>query len=367
MRPLTLPPNATGAVHADSRNLDLLRAIAVLCVFLAHLFLFLIKFDYVPVGQNRELWNIFLNFLGHLGVLFFFVHTALVLMLSLDRTGEEGMIGNFYLRRIFRIYPSAIVCIGAILLLKVPQVPDGTYVSWSLSEVVANLFLVQNLFAVPDMIMPFWSLPREFQMYLVLPIIYRILKWFPSAITALILWFAFMAAAPNYQILACFPCFMGGVIAYQLAAEKKTMRAPAWAWFGAIIVLGLVNLVLSLTIMPDFRADFVLCMLLGLAIPNFTDLDLNVVTRGAKVVAKYSYGIYLFHDPAIWISFVKLNGFPLFVRWSCLVLLMVGIPYALHHWVEAPMMEMGKRLALRWSDYVRRSSCPRAATPVEAA
>jgi peptidoglycan/LPS O-acetylase OafA/YrhL len=350
MSPVLSKPNVSSAVHGDSRNLDLLRAVAVLCVFLAHLFLFLIKFDYVPVGQSRELWNIFLNFLGHLGVLFFFVHTALVLMLSLDRTSQDGAIGNFYIRRAMRIYPSAAVCILAILLFEVPQVPDGTYASWSAGEVVANLFLVQNLFSTPDMIMPFWSLPRELQMYLALPFVYLILKRFPSTITALLVWLGFLAAAPHYQLLACFPCFMGGVVAYQLAAEKKTFQAPAWTWCVAIVLLGAVNLVLSLTIMPDFRADFVLCMLLGIAIPNFQDLEWSAVTRVAKVVAKYSYGIYLFHDPVIWISFVKLNGFPLAARWACLVALMAGIPYVLHHWVEAPMMEVGKRLATRWSE-----------------
>ena len=81
------PPTGTSsklAASSEFRNLDLLRAVAVLCVFLAHLFLFLIKLQYVSLAHHPELWDIFLNLVGHLGVLFFFVHTALVLMLSLD-------------------------------------------------------------------------------------------------------------------------------------------------------------------------------------------------------------------------------------------------------------------------------------------
>jgi peptidoglycan/LPS O-acetylase OafA/YrhL len=95
--------NAGTASGSEFRNLDVLRATAVLCVFLAHLTLFLIRLDYLPVA-NQEIWGVLLEILGHLGVLYFFVHTALVLMLSLDRTHPVGLVLNFYIRRIFRIY-----------------------------------------------------------------------------------------------------------------------------------------------------------------------------------------------------------------------------------------------------------------------
>jgi peptidoglycan/LPS O-acetylase OafA/YrhL len=349
-------PTDTGAKLAPSsefRNLDLLRAVAVLCVFLAHLCLFLIKFGYLPVARHAEIWDIFLNLTGHLGVLFFFVHTALVLMLSLDRTSSTGMILNFYLRRIFRIYPLCIACILGVLILKVPQVPDGTYAAWYGSEIVSNLLLVQNIFQKPDMIMPLWTLPREFQMYLALPFLYLLLKRISSSIVVLLVWLAFFAAVPSAPLLACFPCFMGGVLAYQLAKER-VFRLQAGVWPAAILALAGFDFALNLTVLPDYRADYVLCMLLGLVIPNFADLNEFWLTRVSRSVAKYSYGIYLCHDPVIWFSFIKLKSFPVPARWAALVLLMIAVPVAAHRWLEAPLIDVGRRLATRWTNAYTR-------------
>ena len=111
---------------ADSTNLDLLRAVAVLCVLAAHLIL--CQFD---TGhwhmRGYDFWKLQLTELGHVGVLLFFVHTALVLMLSLERTKARQLTLNFYIRRVFRIYPLSILCVVAVVLLRVPQVPDGTF------------------------------------------------------------------------------------------------------------------------------------------------------------------------------------------------------------------------------------------------
>ncbi|MGH9646980.1 MAG: acyltransferase family protein, partial [Bryobacteraceae bacterium] len=181
----------------------MLRAVAVLCVFGAHLSQFLVNFDYLPVAQ-KDLWDALFNIAGHLGVLYFFVHTALVLMFSLDRTNSGGLVLNFYIRRIFRIYPLCVACILGVLILKVPQVPGGTYVPWYGGEILSNVLLVQNLFRKPDMIMPLWTLPREFQMYLVLPFIYLLLKRVSSSVVVLVLWFAFFAAVPSVPLLSCF-------------------------------------------------------------------------------------------------------------------------------------------------------------------
>jgi peptidoglycan/LPS O-acetylase OafA/YrhL len=333
---------------SEFRNLDMLRATAVLCVFLAHLTLFLIKFDYVPV-VNKAIWGVLLEDLGHLGVLYFFVHTALVLMFSLDRTNPVGVILNFYVRRIFRIYPLSIACIAGILILKVPQVPDGTYVLWDAREILANVFLVQDFFRKPDMIMPLWTLPREFQMYLVLPFIYLLLKRFSSTVVALLLWFAFFAAVPSVPLLSCFPCFMGGVFAYQLGKEK-VFRLSSALWPAAILGLTVLSFVLNLTIFPDYRADYIVCMLLGLVIPNVLELKESWITQASRSVAKYSYGIYLCHDPVIWFSFIKLKSFPVPVRWAALLFLMFVVPVAAYRWLENPLIEFGRRLATQWTE-----------------
>ena len=60
--------------------------------------------------------------LGRFGVLLFFVHTALVLMSSIERQGTHraGWVRAFYVRRALRIYPLAVVTILLVAACAVP-------------------------------------------------------------------------------------------------------------------------------------------------------------------------------------------------------------------------------------------------------
>src|SRR5467141_1625933 len=97
----------SGAGGGQDRNLDVLRAIAVLLVLLDHVAFF--------SGAPESVKGPFFV-LGHAGVVIFFVHTSLVLMRSLERTQARGLKGwlrarDFYMRRAFRIYPLAITTV----------------------------------------------------------------------------------------------------------------------------------------------------------------------------------------------------------------------------------------------------------------
>ena len=76
------------AAKQDNTNLNILRAIAVLAVLLYHCL---------------QRFGIELFSMGRFGVLIFFVHTALVLMMSLERLGGDRMVTRFYTQRFFRI------------------------------------------------------------------------------------------------------------------------------------------------------------------------------------------------------------------------------------------------------------------------
>ena len=84
---------STVEAPSDLPNLDLLRTVAVLLVFVGHLML---------TAGVRGLGDV-----GRFGVLIFFVHTSLVLMLSMERLGLTGgrLYFAFLIRRFFRIYP----------------------------------------------------------------------------------------------------------------------------------------------------------------------------------------------------------------------------------------------------------------------
>ncbi len=155
--------------HRESSNLDLLRSLAVLMVLVDHLAATFGVWWRQPVYRR----------LGHWGVCLFFVHTSLVLMMSMGRMGLNGVSGfrAFYIRRAFRIYPLSFLTIAATLAFHIPRESySPTYVSPGVGNLVSNVFLVQNLTKSASISAPLWSLPYEVQMYLVLPFLYVFLR-----------------------------------------------------------------------------------------------------------------------------------------------------------------------------------------------
>ncbi|HUA84878.1 MAG TPA: acyltransferase [Bryobacteraceae bacterium] len=351
------------AKKAESRNLDLLRAFAVLCVFFSHMILCCIPGHHVDDAVQTPVVAFWYG-VGDVGVLMFFVHTSLVLLYSLERNG--GSFLNFYIRRFFRIYPLSTACIALVLLFHVPYVPEMSFAAPAWSAVVSNLLLIQNLTYAKDLISPLWTLPREVQMYLALPFIFVLLRRMGSAPVVLLLWWAAGVAAPHYPVLTCVPCFFGGVLAYQIGREKTYAMAARW-WPAALLALVAVHLAVRLTLVPDYRPDYVLCVAVGALIPNFRDLASSWLTRACHVVAKYSYGIYLFHLPILWLALFKLAFLPVALRWLALAVLMTVVPWAMYRWLEAPLIETGRRLATRVKIPARRVAGAENLGPVSSA
>ena len=90
------------------QNLDLLRSLAVLLVFADHLCMCLHI-------EHFHGWD--LPSMGIAGVFMFFVHTSLVLMWSLERKPHTL---DFYIRRVFRIYPLAVTALTVALITHLP-------------------------------------------------------------------------------------------------------------------------------------------------------------------------------------------------------------------------------------------------------
>ena len=102
---LTCMLRLVNAAKASS-NLDLLRSCAVLLVVVAHV---------IGVWRPDDLPGYHMQALGLLGVEFFFVHTSLVLMFSLQRLSASApahQLTTFLVRRFFRIYPLSVVVVA---------------------------------------------------------------------------------------------------------------------------------------------------------------------------------------------------------------------------------------------------------------
>jgi peptidoglycan/LPS O-acetylase OafA/YrhL len=308
-------------------NLDFLRCFAVLFVLTDH-------------TLNRlgihSIWTADMNWLGRIGVLFFFVHTCCVLMMSLERHKGEGFFSAFYLRRAFRIYPLSIVAV--LLAMIPPHAPSLSRIEW-----ISNLALIQNLTFSRNAFGSIWSLPLEVQMYVFLPFIFLLARRSKTiwpllglfvASVPLALWQPYHVARAS--VLSFVPAFLPGVIAYWLF-KRGQQRLPSW---GVPIAIGLITA--GVMIHPGWTFPaWSACLALGLLIPLFRPISNHWVNRITFHVAKYSYGIYLSHSLLLtWIRLTWRN-LPLFL------FLVAAASVASYHLLEYPMIRLGHRLSAR--------------------
>ena len=311
-----------------SPNLDLLRAIAVLCVFFSHLYVTLVH-EYTLIPHH----------FGQLGVIMFFVHTSLVLMLSLERIKLTGLalFQEFFIRRFFRIYPLSIACV-----LVAYFVPGAV---WTLRELMTNLTLTQNLTYNRSMVGGLWTLPLELQMYISLPFIYL---WFRNKPVSwvVVLWLLSLPLAiiqpmvsERLGVVAYVPCFLGGVIAWRM---KDSQRLSGWLWPLAILASAIPWMASEGNHMLP---RWITCLALGLAIPLFHDVPSTWINTVSKTIAKYSYGIYLTHVAVMAIAFKLMSHQPYLVQATAFLILAVTLPFLAFHLIERPMISLGKQIA----------------------
>lgn len=342
-----------GARRENSPNLDILRAVAVLTVVLDHL---------VPTLNSRGFdtsgaLHVWTMHVGQAGVLAFFVHTSLVLMYSLERLPaptEWARTWRFYVRRLFRIYPLAVVCVLGMLVVGWPDAPWRPYVAPTGAMITSNLLLIQNLWTGYSILTPLWSLPYEVEMYLVLPMLFWVARHkhgfalvFGLLVAASLGGYALHKLEHGHMNLAAYvPCFLAGVCCYRLR-DRITPWLPGWTWVG-FVVLAIVGYC-------GFHRDseplrywygWVYCICIALAIPCFADSQTGWLNRAAASVAKYSYGIYLLHVPALHLVYVVWRP-PggLAVQGLIAVAITAVAAVAAYHVIEEPLVRMGRRLS----------------------
>ncbi|MEO6526502.1 MAG: acyltransferase [Gemmatimonadaceae bacterium] len=355
-RPVTAGERARDeqeSTRLPERNLDVLRAVAVLCVLANHTALLAYQKASVVALVTR---------IGNAGVQLFFVHTALVLMASLERQGESRpSLVTFYLRRAFRIYPLAIATVLLVVAVGIPRFPPviGTQAEvdhWSLGVVAANIALVQNVLNLQDVLGPFWTLPVEVDMYLLLPFCFLIARS-PRSRGMVALFVALVAASfvttnsrvPGAWRLNVFhygPCFFGGVLAFHLLRDRARAKLPPWTLV-PVIIATVVAVPILAGVSPVYVSLWAPCLFLGMTLPWIGELPPSLVTIAGKTIARYSYGIYLLHIPIFWFAFGACRALPLGAQASIAVLGIFLVPWVAFHAVEQPSIRLGQRLTRR--------------------
>jgi len=348
--------NQKDNVSAHETNLDFIRAVAVLIVVASHLALF---FGNLHIGFLEP------SLIGKFGVVIFFVHSGIVNMFSIERHvqqhGEYRLFRAFMIRRSFRIYPLSIFVVLAIFFTKLPASHIANFIATTgqhaNAELVPSLLLVQNFVRFDQILGPLWSLPYEVQIYCLFPMIYLILRRFSSTRAILFAW-AILAAvdqliAPRLakhgyvgssvvipDLLFYFLLFLAGLCAYK---EMQTSRRLLHFWLlPALLAFMCVAWLLSY---DNIKCIF-LSLSLGLALPHIQSCEISALKRICGWVAKYSYGIYLLHDPAIWLGFVRLGNLPIMVRFSAFMLATFGGSILIYHALEHPMILIGNKAAV---------------------
>jgi peptidoglycan/LPS O-acetylase OafA/YrhL len=353
-------------------NLDFLRTVAVGLVFTGHL---------METAKMRGLGD-----LGHFGVLLFFVHTAFVLMLSMQSLGLLGykLYGVFLIRRAFRIYPLSILVVLTAVTLHIPSTAWLAGYSWAgWPAFISNLMLTQNITHSWSVICILWSLPFELQMYAMLPATYLLLRRFSSTSTAMLALLAGIVIAgveyitrsgscdPEFLLTRYFPCFLAGVLAWQLVSTRDS-TLPAGLWILVLVALVVAYRTVDAlrvygpafigalhgTLRSDHRIwwppfldlvnDWVFCGITGLAIPHFVDISNDWLTAISSRIAQYSYGIYISHVPLLWLCFKKLNIGSMAASAALSLVLTSVASILLYHWLEYPAIRFGKRFAAQF-------------------
>ncbi len=322
----------------DKPNLDLLRSIAVSLVVADH--------TLVYKGFNPGA----LGTMGLFGVYVFFVHTCLVLMWSLERNPHTL---NFYVRRIFRIYPFAMVIVLATYLLGFP--PDHGnemhYIALIRGDVrglLGNLSLMQNLFHGRSIAGVTWSLPMELDMYVFLPVIFaftaRELALWPMIFIWMFVVVLVHSMFPGNHgnfFLALIPDFLPGVIAY-IGYRLRRPFLPAFLL--PVMVAVMCVLVVSF---PLHRVDWVTSLVLGLTLPLFHEIRSSSIKKGCHMLAKYSYGIYLTHPFGIFFGVHLLSGHSAWIQIPVVLAVTGAMSFLGYHLIEHRFIEIGKRVAAR--------------------
>jgi peptidoglycan/LPS O-acetylase OafA/YrhL len=273
-----------------------------------------------------------LALLGHVGVTLFFVLSGYlitgILMDTASRPAGEYY-GRFYARRARRILPTYLVTLVLALVLLPALFPDRPQFAVPAGSTIWALTFLSNMAisrwgwaAMPVILGPIWSLAVEEQFYLFWPWLLRrrpgvSILWLCAiaAVVSIATRAACILYAPptwlwTYSTLACIDALAAGaVVAVMMRDAAMRARLTSWAWPVGVL---LVIVWLACPYIGGVAARAVRETAL---VGAFAAWLARVVTAPAGVSARvlstapfrffgrYSYAMYLFNQPVIFVWF----------------------------------------------------------------
>ncbi len=277
---------------------------------------------------------------GPFGVALFFLISGLVIPFSLERYGRAG----FLLARLLRIYPTywAATLVSLCLL-------HGNAAFWHLGfpygwrTILANLLLIHQITGDPGIDLVNWTLCIELQFYLLMALLYPLVKRAPLPT---ILLAAIMLTALRRQDASDLVVMLIGTL-FQLRLRGRIGRVALGCCGAALAAL------FALQVRPA-----ALCYNYGYALLLFALLfglrRFDRPIRPADALAAISYPLYLVHFIAGFsvLKLLTLGRRPgLHLGYEAAlalaVLAAIGIATLLHYVIELPTLALGRRLTRR--------------------
>lgn len=353
--------------------INVLRGIAILGVLLVHCSLYGTN-EFYPEGVRFLFAN------GARGVQLFFMVSAFTLFLSMEKRShtEAFPVASFFIRRLFRIAP--MYYLGIVYYLWQDGLGarywlgDATEITFG--NILANIVFLHGLnpYWITSLVPGGWSIAVEMMFYCVLPFLFKRITSTTSAFIALYLsillrlvldlllsnapmitdgqlWEAYLFLYFPSQL----PVFAMGVVLFFVV--KKGFSAEVLKGIVGLFVLMLIGYLFDLKLFPSHLLFGLLFVLLGYLFSKCR-CD-SFVFQWVGFIGRISYSLYLTHFAVLhWmtefgfvdfisVSNVQTSLINFGMRFSILLIASIPISFLFYHFIEAPMIYIGKKVINR--------------------
>jgi peptidoglycan/LPS O-acetylase OafA/YrhL len=334
-------------------------------------------------GYVNSYDNVFINSIGGLGVDLFFVLSGFLityLLIAEKERYKDIKVGQFYLRRILRIWPLYFLLVLSGLFI-FPHIPflyshpgTGKYL---LQKTILFCLILPNIVLMKYGVVPYisqtWSIGVEEQFYLIWPLLLKYTKRYLVALFGVIIFMkalefilphalsflamhntlmslqnsiAFTINYISYLRISCMA--IGGLGAYVLYFKKDTILSFIYRRDVQAIVI-LVSIPL-LALGKLYAHSVIFCFLI-LNISSNPKSLIKLNTSLFDFLGKISYGIYMYHALAIGITLYVLQKMSMQYNdiisntalYASTILLTIGLATLSYNLFEKRFLGMKKR------------------------
>lgn len=308
--------------------IDTLRGVAILLVIIVHT---------SQVERNLPIEFLKIGSYGQMGVLLFFVLSALTLSISFDKvTFSVQNIVSFYFRRYFRIAPLYYIGILIYLIFFSILISQNVYEikiapQYTLSSIFSNIFFIHGF--VPEgnnnVVPGGWSIGTEMAFYLLFPLIFRVLNvpnnYFRNVIVLMIIFLCFVSVLflglkfenqnynntfLYYNLINMLPVFVLSIsyFLYLKYNSEIVLIKSKYLSFFLMSITFIISAVIYNFYFSVFFSPLICTIAFILLIDVFKHFDVLNHKYLVKV-GQLSFSIYIFHFIFAWFAGPKMISF----------------------------------------------------------